>query len=77
MDARGYRQCTPRRHDPTVAEEPIVNFTSGYIQRALHTLPHQGSKRPWKLYQNYLLDLVMMRFGALNDGAMEFRPAKG
>ncbi len=73
MDARGYRQCTPRRTDSTVEEEPIVNFTSGYVQRAVHTLPHQGSKRPWKLYQNYLLDLVTMQFGALNDGTMEFR----
>lgn len=72
MDAHGYRQCTPRRTDPTVTEEPIVNFTSGYIQRALDTLPHQGSKRPWKLYQNYLFDLVTARLGALNDGTMEF-----
>lgn len=73
MDAHGYRQCTPRRHDATVTEQPIVDFSSGYIQRALHTLPHQGSKRPWKLYQNYLLDLMTMQFGALNDGAIEFR----
>lgn len=73
MDAHGYRQCTPRRTDPSVTEEPIVNFTSGYVQRAIHTLPHQGSKRPWKLYQNYLLDLMMTRLGALNDGIMQFR----
>lgn len=76
MDAHGYRQCTPRRRDPSVKAEPIVNFTSGYVQRALPTLPQQGSKRPWKLYQNYLLDLVTMRFGALNDGAMEFSPSR-
>jgi cation diffusion facilitator CzcD-associated flavoprotein CzcO len=75
MDAHGYRQCTPRRVDPSVHEEPVVNFTSGYIQRAASTLPSQGSKRPWKLYQNYLFDLITMRFGRINDGAMEFRGA--
>ena len=37
------------------------------------TLPKQGSKRPWKLYQNYVLDLLTLRFGAVNDGTMEFR----
>ncbi len=75
MDASGYRQCTPRRRDPAVNPEPIVDFTSGYVQRALATLPSQGSKRPWKLYQNYLLDLLTMRFGRLDDGVMEFRRA--
>ncbi len=73
MDAHGYGQCTPRRADPTVREEPIVSFSSGYVQRALASLPRQGSKRPWKLYQNYLLDLLTMQFGSLNDGSMEFR----
>jgi monooxygenase len=73
MDAHGYRQSTPRRHDPSIREEPIINFTSGYVERALPSLPKQGSKRPWKLYQNYVLDLVTMQFGAVNDSAMEFR----
>jgi cation diffusion facilitator CzcD-associated flavoprotein CzcO len=76
MDAHGYRQCTPRRVDPSVHEEPVVNFTSGYIQRAAATLPSQGSKRPWKLYQNYLFDLITMRYGRINDSAMEFRGAQ-
>ena len=73
MDEHGYVQCTPRKTDPLVAEEPIVNFTSGYIQRALPSLPHQGSKRPWKLYQNYLLDMLTFRFGRVKDGTMEFK----
>jgi len=73
MDRHGYTQCTPRKTDPDIREEPALNFTSGYVQRGLDTLPHQGNKRPWKLYQNYLLDLLMLRFGGLNDGTMEFR----
>ncbi len=73
MDQHGYRQCTPRRRDPTMTEEPALNFTSGYVLRALDTLPRQGSRHPWKLYQNYLLDLLTLRFGAVNDGTLEFR----
>ena len=75
MDRRGYAQCAPRRRDPSIAEEPLLSFTSGHIQRALDTLPRQGSKRPWKLYQNYALDLLSLRFGRLNDGTMEFKRA--
>ena len=72
MDRGGYRQCAPRNVDPTLAEEPWVNFSSGYIQRALARQPKQGSKRPWKLYQNYALDLLSLRFGSVRDNAMVF-----
>jgi monooxygenase len=72
MDRGGWRQCTPRNGDPTLAEEPWVNFSSGYIQRALGLQPKQGSKRPWKLYQNYALDLLNLRFGSVRDRAMVF-----
>lgn len=74
MDQHGYRQCTPRNHDPSVTEEPLLSFTSGYVQRAIHMLPRQGSKRPWKLYQNYVLDLLTLKFGSVDDGSMEFSP---
>ena len=73
MDRRGYQQCAPRLADDSAVTEPMINFTSSYVQRAMGTLPRQGSKRPWKVYQNYLQDLLMMRFGALDDGVMEFK----
>ncbi|HEV2561284.1 MAG TPA: NAD(P)/FAD-dependent oxidoreductase [Rhizomicrobium sp.] len=72
MDAHGYKQCTPRQRDPSIHEEPWFDFSSGYIQRAADVLPKQGSKKPWKLYQNYALDLVTLRFGKVDDGTMEF-----
>jgi cation diffusion facilitator CzcD-associated flavoprotein CzcO len=72
MTARGYAWSAPRRRDPSIKEEPAVNLSSGYIQRAIARLPKQGSKRPWRLYQNYAIDMAMLKFGALNDGTMEF-----
>jgi monooxygenase len=41
--------------------------------RALHTMPRQGSKTPWRLHQNYMRDLSMMRYGRVDDGTMEFK----
>ncbi|HST54161.1 MAG TPA: NAD(P)/FAD-dependent oxidoreductase [Pyrinomonadaceae bacterium] len=77
MDASGYDWCAPRRNDPSLTEEPIVNFTSGYVRRALDTLPRQGSRRPWRLYQNYALDLLTLRHSAIEDGTLEFGRATG
>jgi cation diffusion facilitator CzcD-associated flavoprotein CzcO len=78
MDAHGYSYCTPRRRDPDIVEESAFTMTSGYLQRSSAILPKQGSKKPWKLYQNYALDLAALRFGKVNDGTMEFtRPKNG
>ena len=72
MDRIGARVCMPRRNDPELREEPWVDLSSGYIQRAMERFPRQGNKRPWKLYQNYLLDILTLRYGALVDSSMEF-----
>jgi cation diffusion facilitator CzcD-associated flavoprotein CzcO len=75
MDKTGSRQITPRLNDPEVVPQPAVTFSSGYFQRSLERLPKQGSKWPWRLYQNYALDLFALKFGRLEDGALEFKRA--
>lgn len=72
MDSQGLRQATPRNTDPSLKPEPWVDFSSSYIQRTLHLFPKQGDKKPWKLHQNYARDLTALRYGALEDGVMEF-----
>lgn len=72
MDQHGYRQCTPRNSDPSVTEAPWIDFTPGYVQRARGQFPKQGSKAPWRLYQNYALDLMNLKFASLEDGVMDF-----
>ena len=72
MDRRGHVACTPRLADPSVKPEPLIDFSSGYVQRAIDQLPRQGSKQPWKLHQNYVRDLLSLRFGRVADGALEF-----
>ncbi len=63
----------PHLNDPSVSPEPILDFTSGYVQRSVADLPKQGSKEPWKLRQNYAVDLRKLRYGSLEDGAMQFK----
>jgi monooxygenase len=59
------------------SERPLVDLTSGYVQRAGDVLPRQGSHRPWRMSNNYLTDLPVMRFGRIDDGSLVFarRPA--
>ena len=76
MAEHGHAQARPELSDPEVKEESWMNLTSGYVQRSIHLFPKQGSKLPWKLYQNYALDLAMIGFGRIDDGALRFsRPA--
>ncbi len=71
MEAKGYTHCVPRR-DPSVKEQPLLDFTSGYVLRSIDKLPRQGSVPPWKLYQNYALDMMLLRYAKVRDGAIEF-----
>jgi cation diffusion facilitator CzcD-associated flavoprotein CzcO len=72
MDDMRLRQCTARNRDGTVRPEPALDFTSSYVLRALPKLPKQGSKVPWRLYQNYVRDLLALRYTRLDDGVMQF-----
>lgn len=72
MKARGLRQATPVNTDPTVTFEPWLDFSSGYVQRAMARFPKQGNKTPWRLNQNYAMDLMSLRYAKLDDGVLRF-----
>jgi monooxygenase len=71
MDRHGHTVAVPRR-DPAMPPRPFLTFSSGYVQRALAILPKQGSQRPWRVHQNYLLDLLHIRYGRIADGVLRF-----
>jgi monooxygenase len=73
MDEGGYAVCTPRLPDAPMERLPMLDFSSGYVTRAAGSLPAQGPATPWKVHQNYLRDMAVLRFGTVTDGAMEFR----
>ena len=71
MDRHGYASCTPCNRDHTLASELFIKLSSSSFQRSVQQFPHQGARRPWRLYQNYLLDILALRLGAIEDGALE------
>jgi len=72
MDEHGVQQCVPRNREPGLSTEPFLDFSSGYVRRSIEKFPQQGTKAPWKLYQNYALDILTLKYGAVEDGVMEF-----
>jgi len=71
MDRKGQDLAVVRR-EPGVGALPFLGFTSGYVQRAAALLPKQGARRPWQVYQNYVQDMMTIRFGRIADGVIRF-----
>ena len=74
MDRHGYREVVALNSDDSVVREPLIDLKSGYVQRALADFPSQGAKPPWRLYQNYARDVLMLRLRDLDDGVLRFAP---
>ena len=66
MQSRGWQACVPVP-DPTVGEAPFMDFTPGYVRRAIHLFPKQGAEPPWRVRQSYPSDLRTLRHGRLDD----------
>ncbi len=74
MKKNKLQKCTPRiSPEDSLDPEPLLGFTSGYVQRSLHLLPKQGKKIPWKVHQNYVLDIFNFRYSSFEDKALEFK----
>ncbi|HYD13035.1 MAG TPA: NAD(P)/FAD-dependent oxidoreductase [Allosphingosinicella sp.] len=75
MDAQGLDICVPRLPAAGIERQPMLDFSSGYVQRAAASLPGQGTAPPWRVYQNYFKDFAALGLGTVTDGVMEFRKA--
>ena len=73
MEQHNYQHCVAHCNDDEWDEENMLDFSSGYVQRALEKLPKSGAKKPWKLYQNYVLDLITLGFGKVTHRALKFK----
>ncbi|MBT8219179.1 MAG: NAD(P)/FAD-dependent oxidoreductase [Bacteroidia bacterium] len=72
MKKNGATICTPRI-TRDIGREPIIDFNSGYVLRAIDQLPKQGTEKPWKLHQNYILDTFNFRYSSLKNPELEFK----
>ena len=67
MDKKNYSFFMPKIENQNMNIFPLLNLNSGYIHRSSHLFPKQGSKLPWKLYQNYFFDYTMLRINKIRD----------
>ena len=72
MDREGAAVVTPMLGNAVVERKPMLDFSSGYVQRAQEHMPKQGTEAPWKVHQNYPRDVIALRFGKLDDGVLRF-----
>ena len=72
MDENGYATVVPQHPGNSVDERPLMDFTPGYVLRALDYLPKAGHVSPWRLKQNYFMDLQLIRRGKVDDEALQF-----
>jgi cation diffusion facilitator CzcD-associated flavoprotein CzcO len=75
MDEHGHDYCVPSTEGVEAGDVPLIDFSSGYVLRSLDQLPKQGEKPPWRLEMNYARDVIALRRGELEDGAMRFASA--
>lgn len=73
MDKNNFKIIQPRFDENEFDVEPLLDFDSGYVQRALDVLPKQGSKAPWKVYQNYIKDVRSLKYGSVKDKYLEYQ----
>jgi hypothetical protein len=73
MAARGEAICVAEA-PAGLERRPMLDFSSGYVQRAAASLPSQSDEAPWRVHQNYLKDLLALRWGRLADGVLRFSP---
>lgn len=72
MDKQNVAVCLPEDDSQAIVDDEYIDFTSGYVQRALDILPKQGMKAPWRNYQNYLKDIFLVRLFSIKDSTLKF-----
>lgn len=72
LEKHNYKAVQAKVIETNLQPVPLLNLNSGYILRAANSLPNQGNKAPWRVYQNYVLDYKMLRIDAIKDKRLTF-----
>ncbi|GAA4688056.1 NAD(P)/FAD-dependent oxidoreductase [Streptomyces chumphonensis] len=74
LQDHGLRAATPLTptFPPGTELSPLIDLSSGYVRRGVHALPRQGPRTPWRLHQNYLRDVRLLRRSPLTDRHLHF-----
>ncbi|MDF3340708.1 NAD(P)/FAD-dependent oxidoreductase [Mycolicibacterium septicum] len=74
MDQYGYDTVRPIA-DPDLETMPLLDFSAGYVQRALAAMPRRGVDKPWVMSMNYTYDAELLRNGPVVDPNLKFETA--
>ena len=72
MRRKDYAIATP--YAARTGDRPLLDLTSGYVQRSKHLFPKQGERDPWRLRQNFFTDAPRMNRADVEKD-MAFTPA--
>ena len=56
LDKSGYAFGIPNPGSASAQTRPLIDLSSGYLQRVADVMPRQGVTSPWTIRQNWLLD---------------------
>lgn len=74
MDKQGFTQVTAIATETDRAEESAMgdSLSSGYIARGDAVMPRQGTRAPWKIWNNYYRDRRALRRSPIDDTVLRF-----
>ncbi|MGD6747773.1 flavin-containing monooxygenase [Streptomyces sp. BH106] len=77
MRRNGHDIATPVASDGDRSEFSVMGeaLTSGYIARADKVMPRQGTRDPWRLWNNYYRDRAMLQNAPIDDSPLRFEKA--
>ncbi|WP_018565813.1 flavin-containing monooxygenase [Streptomyces sp. PsTaAH-124] len=77
MRRHGHDIATPVASDGDRSAFSVMGeaLTSGYIARADEVMPRQGTRDPWRLWNNYYRDRALLQNSPLDDGPLRFEKA--
>jgi hypothetical protein len=75
MDATGQTIATPVLNDPEMERLPLLDLSSGYVQRAIANFPKAGTSGAWTAAMAYEADIERLRHGSVTDPDLHFAPA--
>lgn len=75
VGSHGYTHAYPHKGAAPMPEKRTWDLEAGYIQRSAHALPRSGTKRPWHVRHNYVLDAIDHRFDRIEESMVFGRRA--
>ena len=72
MDANGYDTVVGRPPGIDAEERPAWSSPRATCCARMDEFPKQGSRTPWRLNQNYLRDIRLIRHGKIDDEGLRF-----